>query len=311
MSRCARSRSASGRRRPGRSTAISSSARPTACWRSACGRATAWRSSPTNRPEWLVADAGAVAARAVTIGLDPAAESEDLLRNAGARVLIAEDQEQVDKALAGKAELPELEWIVYLEPRGVRDYAEASLVWWPDLLARGEEHSAEHPRLLDELAADVTGDDPVTLAVSAREVNARWRRSPTAVSFTPNRGPATSCSAICRWRRSPKAEQRVAERLRRRPGPLWRAGRGPRADAERGGALALPRHAAGLGVAPRQGRDADEPAPGAGGPQAPGDAQVPLRSVGRRAGRARARDWYRGLGIPVRRLGTELVGEAG
>ena len=156
-----------------------------------------------NRPEWLVADAGAVAARAVTIGLDPAAESEDLLRNSGARVLIAEDQEQVDKALAGKAELPELEWIVYLEPRGVRDYADASLVWWPDLLARGEEHRGEHPGLLDELAADVAGDDPVTLAVSAREVNAALAKL-RAGSFTPIRGPATSCSAICRWLKSPR-----------------------------------------------------------------------------------------------------------
>ena len=66
--------------------------------------------------------------------------------------MIAEDQEQVDRALDARAGLAELEWIVYIEPRGVRDYSDASLVWWPDLLARGAEHRAEHPRLLDELA---------------------------------------------------------------------------------------------------------------------------------------------------------------
>ncbi len=128
-----------------------------------------------NRPEWLVADAGAVAVRGVTIAVDaaaPAAELEQMLRDSGARVMIAEDQEQVDKALAVKAGLPDLEWIVYVEPRGVRDYAEPSLVWWPDLLDRGEEHRDGHPRLLDELAAEVSDDDPVTTGLTVRDVNA-------------------------------------------------------------------------------------------------------------------------------------------
>jgi long-chain acyl-CoA synthetase len=113
-----------------------------------------------NRPEWLVADAGAVAARATTAGLDPRA-----------RVAIAEDQQQADRALDARAGLPELEWIVYIEPRGVRDYSDAALVWWPDLLARGAEHRAAHPRLLDELAAEVGEDDRVTPSLTAGEVN--------------------------------------------------------------------------------------------------------------------------------------------
>ena len=131
-----------------------------------------------NRPEWLVADAGAVAARAVTIGLDPAApaELEQVLRHSGARVLVAEDQEQVDKALAVKAALPRLRWIVYIEPRGVRDYQEPALVWWPDLLERGDRHRLEHPRALDELAGEVRDDDPVTLA-SPRPARRHRRRS--------------------------------------------------------------------------------------------------------------------------------------
>jgi long-chain acyl-CoA synthetase len=127
-----------------------------------------------NRPEWLFADAGAVAARAVTAQLD-----------SGARVLIAEDQEQVDKALAHKAGLPHLEWIVYLEPRGVRDYSEPSLVWWPDLLARGEGHRAEHPGLLDELAVEVRDADPVTPTLTAGDVNAALARD----AFHPDAGP--------------------------------------------------------------------------------------------------------------------------
>src|SRR5262245_21475345 len=76
-----------------------------------------------NRREWLYSDIGAVAVRAVTVGLyptNPAAEVAYLLSHSGARVLIAEDQEQVDKALEVLDELPDLEKIIYLEPRGIR-----------------------------------------------------------------------------------------------------------------------------------------------------------------------------------------------
>jgi long-chain acyl-CoA synthetase len=111
-----------------------------------------------NRPEWLVAEAAAVAARAV-----PAAGPEQ-----AARVVVAEDREQVDAVLAGPA-APE--WIVYIEPRGLRDYAEPSLVWWPDLLQSGAEHRTERPRALDELAAQVREDDRVTPDLTAGEVN--------------------------------------------------------------------------------------------------------------------------------------------
>ncbi|MGH2784279.1 MAG: AMP-binding protein, partial [Actinomycetota bacterium] len=70
-----------------------------------------------NRPEWLYADVGALAARAITVGLyptNPAAEVMYLMKDSGATVLIAEDQEQVDKALAVKDQLPALRWIVYI-----------------------------------------------------------------------------------------------------------------------------------------------------------------------------------------------------
>jgi long-chain acyl-CoA synthetase len=123
-----------------------------------------------NRPEWLFADAGAVSARAIPLGLyptNPAAEVRYLLADSGAMVLIAEDQEQVDKALAVKADLPGLRWIVYIEPRGVRDYDDPSLVWWPDLLERGRTHRREHPGLVEQLAAEVREDDVATLVYTS------------------------------------------------------------------------------------------------------------------------------------------------
>ncbi len=93
-----------------------------------------------NRPEWLYADVGIVAIRAITMGLyptNPAPEVAYLLQDSGTRILIAEDQEQVDKALAVVDDCPALEWIVTLEPRGVRDYVHPKLMSFEDFLARG------------------------------------------------------------------------------------------------------------------------------------------------------------------------------
>ncbi len=119
-----------------------------------------------NRPEWLYGDVGTVAIRGITMGLyptNPATEVRYLLQDSGSRVLIAEDQEQVDKALEVEPDCPDLEWIVYIEPRGVREYDHPKLMSWDDFLDRGRTHRGSHPDLLDRCAAEATADDVVTL----------------------------------------------------------------------------------------------------------------------------------------------------
>jgi long-chain acyl-CoA synthetase len=123
-----------------------------------------------NRPEWLYASVGIVACRAISVGLyptNPPAEVQYLLQDSGARILIAEDQEQVDKALAVEAECPELEWIVYLEPRGVREYDHPKLLSWPAFLERGSAHRERDPGALDRMAAQATADDVTTLVYTS------------------------------------------------------------------------------------------------------------------------------------------------
>jgi long-chain acyl-CoA synthetase len=120
-----------------------------------------------NRPEWLYADVGIQAIRATTVGLyptNPPAEVGYLLANSAARILIAEDQEQVDKALAVIDSCPDLERIVYIEPRGIRyHYKHPKLLAWEDLLALGVEHRAAHPGAVEERMAATTADDIATL----------------------------------------------------------------------------------------------------------------------------------------------------
>jgi long-chain acyl-CoA synthetase len=120
-----------------------------------------------NRREWLYSDIAIVSIRAMTMGLyptNPAAEVHYLLSDSGTKVLIAEDQEQADKALEVIDDLPNLEWIVYLEPRGIRGrYTHPKLVYWDDLLVRGREHRQANTGAVERLMEAAEPDDVMTL----------------------------------------------------------------------------------------------------------------------------------------------------
>jgi long-chain acyl-CoA synthetase len=119
-----------------------------------------------NRPEWLYVDVATVAVRGVTTGLyptNPAPEVRYLLADSGARVLFAEDQEQVDKALAVADDLPRLEHIVFVDPRGLRGYDDPRLLSWDDFLARGRAHRREHEGAVGRLMTESGAGDVATL----------------------------------------------------------------------------------------------------------------------------------------------------
>jgi long-chain acyl-CoA synthetase len=123
-----------------------------------------------NRPEWLYTDLGTVAVRGITVGLyptNPAAEVAYLLNDSGSRILIAEDQEQVDKALEVEAQCPQLEWIVYLEPRGVAAIDHPKLMGWTQFMEHGRAHREANPRALDRMASSAEPTDVVTLVYTS------------------------------------------------------------------------------------------------------------------------------------------------
>ncbi len=123
-----------------------------------------------NRPEWLFADVGTVAVRGITTGIyptNPATEVRYLLEDSGAKVLIAEDQEQVDKALEVAEALPGLERIVYVEPRGLRGATDPRLCSWDEFLLLGREHRAAHPGAVERRMAQAQPDDVVTLVYTS------------------------------------------------------------------------------------------------------------------------------------------------
>ena len=108
-----------------------------------------------NRPAWALADMGAQGIGAITVGVyptSPAAELEYLLGHSGSKVLIAEDEEQVDKALEVRAELDALEKIVVIDPRGL-DMSDPDLMTFAELEALGAAQGelADYARLVAEV----------------------------------------------------------------------------------------------------------------------------------------------------------------
>ncbi|HEX6238131.1 MAG TPA: AMP-binding protein [Acidimicrobiales bacterium] len=115
-----------------------------------------------NRPAWALADMGIQGIGAVTVGIyptSPAAELAYLMEHSGSKVLIAEDEEQVDKALAVWDRLPDLEKVVVIDPRGV-DLSHADLMTFGELEELGRSRGA-----IADYAAHVAAVDPGTAAL--------------------------------------------------------------------------------------------------------------------------------------------------
>ncbi len=124
-----------------------------------------------DRPEWVLLDLAAVAVRATSVGLyptNPPAEVAYLLADSGARVHLVEDQEQADKVLSVIDDLPALEKIVYVEPRGFRHVRDdGRFISWEDLLALGRSHRVAHPHAVEDRMAAALPDDVMTLVYTS------------------------------------------------------------------------------------------------------------------------------------------------
>ena len=94
-----------------------------------------------NRPEWLYADMGAQGMGMIGVGLYPTASADQvafILQDCGARVLVVENQEQLDKALAVRSRCPRLQRIVVIDLEGLRGLSDPQVSAWSDVLQRGQ-----------------------------------------------------------------------------------------------------------------------------------------------------------------------------
>ena len=123
-----------------------------------------------NRPDWVAAEIATHAIGALSLGLyrDVLDEEAAYLLNYGeARLVFAEDEEQVDKLLALADRAPSLRHIVYSDPRGLRKYDDPRLVSAEQLAAMGRARASREPALYDSLADATRGEDVAILCTTS------------------------------------------------------------------------------------------------------------------------------------------------
>jgi len=123
-----------------------------------------------NRPDWVSAEIAAHAVGAMSLGLyrDVLDEEAAYLLNYGeAKLVFAEDEEQVDKLLALAERIPALRHIVYSDPRGMRKYGDPRLLCADKLAALGRDRAAREPDLYNKLVDRTQGDDVAILCTTS------------------------------------------------------------------------------------------------------------------------------------------------
>ena len=123
-----------------------------------------------NRPEWMIAELGAQAIGALPLGLyqdSIPAELRRMLEAAEAQVIVAEDQEQVDKVLEVRDAVPGLERIVYYDPRGMYGYEAPGLMPFEEVEALGVGYHDRFHLEFDRRLAEIRAGDVALLCTTS------------------------------------------------------------------------------------------------------------------------------------------------
>ncbi len=115
-----------------------------------------------DEPEGYLAEVAIQAAGGVVVAMwsdSIPSEVEYIIQHSDSKFVIAEDQEQVDKVLEIKADIPEVRKLVYWDPKGMRNYENPLLLSYRDLRAMGAKRASAEPQLFDELVSKTKGTD--------------------------------------------------------------------------------------------------------------------------------------------------------
>lgn len=94
-------------------------------------------------------------------------ELQYVLDHADATIVLAEDQEQVDKLLDLQAQLPQMRRIIYDDPKGMRHYTDPMLVAFTSVQDQGQRLDAMRPRLFNELVAAGRSNDVALMSYTS------------------------------------------------------------------------------------------------------------------------------------------------
>ena len=109
-----------------------------------------------NDPHWFWAQLAAQAAGGVITGVFSSSGAKKVkyfLEHSDAKIVVVQDQEQVDKILEIKGELPLLKKVIYWDPKGLRSYDDPILASFDSIVEIGAKYGQDHPGVFEESIA--------------------------------------------------------------------------------------------------------------------------------------------------------------
>lgn len=123
-----------------------------------------------NAPQWYCAELAAQASRGIAVGaysgLTPS-ETKYIAQNSEARFAVVQDQEQVDKILQIRNELPLLEKVIYWNYKGLSHYHDPTLIGYREVLELGKKYEGENPGLFERNVEAGRADDVCSLVYTS------------------------------------------------------------------------------------------------------------------------------------------------
>ena len=116
----------------------------------------------STRMEWVMADGAAMLAGGATTTIYPSTGDDDvwyILSDSGARIFVAEDANQVAKALHQRDRLPELARIIVIDGEGDGEF----VVSWDQWRAMGVEQLAAEPKVIEQRVSQTSSETLATL----------------------------------------------------------------------------------------------------------------------------------------------------
>src|SRR5438105_3542752 len=115
-----------------------------------------------NRPRLYAAQMAAQCLGGVSVPVYQDSIAKELAyvwNHAEVSIIVAEDQEQVDKVVALRSELPALRWVIYDDPRGMLAYKLEWLKSFADVVALGRERATKDAAVFEREIEQGNPDD--------------------------------------------------------------------------------------------------------------------------------------------------------
>ena len=112
--------------------------------------------------EWIYADLAAQSLLGIAVGIYPtdvASQVKYILKNSDSKFVVARDQEQVDKVLQVKHELPLLKKVIVIDMKGLRRYRDSLIISFEETEKMGRTLQEQMPNFFEENIRSTRADD--------------------------------------------------------------------------------------------------------------------------------------------------------